>query len=118
VSEDSGALKKSISYTFGNYTPANGNVRGFSKGGVQGDEDLTVTVHAGNQEAWYAGLVEFGTKNDRFVKNYLGQTGVRVNVGSMPAQPFFFPAYRANKKNLKSNVTRAMRKAIKQAAGK
>lgn len=111
---DTGALERSIGSTFGDYRPANANVRGFG-GAVSGDPDLTVTVHAGDAVAWYASLVEFGTKN-RTVKNYFGHKGVRVNVGAARAQPFFYVAYRTLKKRMKSRITRNMRKAIKEGA--
>jgi HK97 gp10 family phage protein len=111
-----GALAASIRYTFGYYKADNPNVRGFGGGGG-GDPDLSVTIHAGSATAWYAGIVEFGTQNARLVKNYFGHRGVQVNVGSMPAQPFFFPPYRALKKRMKSRATRAARKGIKEAIG-
>ncbi len=109
-----GALAASIGYTFGNYAPTNANVRGFGGAGA-GDPDLTVTVHAGDAAAWYAQIVEFGTRNARIVKNYFGQEGVQVNVGVMPAQPFFYPPYRLLKKRMKSRATRMMRQGIKEA---
>ncbi len=49
----SGALKRSIGYTFGEYKPANGNVRGVTGGG-RGGHDLSVTIHAGDEQAYYA----------------------------------------------------------------
>jgi HK97 gp10 family phage protein len=111
---DSGALKASIGYTFGQYTAPNANVRGVGSSGA-GDPDLTVHVHAGDERAWYARIVEFGTRAPRTIQNFYGQKGVKVTVGAMPAQPFFYPAYRVLKKRMKSRVTRAARKAIREA---
>lgn len=113
---DSGDLQMSIKYTFGYYAPDNANVRGTGTSGA-GDPDLTVHIHAGDARAWYARIVEFGTRNARTIQNYFGHKGVNVTVAAMPAQPFFYPAYRTLKKRMKSRLTRAARKAIKEGAG-
>lgn len=55
---------------------------------------MRITIYAGGDKAFYARFQEFGTKN-------------------MVANPFFFPAYRAKKKSMKSALTRSMRKALK-----
>ena len=95
---DSGDLRRSISYTFGNYKPANANVRGISSGGdVSKDPDLSVTVHAGDAKAYYAGFVEFGVQD-------------------APAQPYFFPAYRLTEKRVKRRINRAVNAAARKAA--
>lgn len=113
--KDSGALAASIGYTFGSYAPDNANVRGMGNAGA-GDPDLSLVVHAGDAKAWYARIVEFGTMNSRLVRNYFGRRGVEVDVGQMPAQPFFFPPYRLLKRRMKGRVTRAVKKAVKDAA--
>ena len=59
---------------------------------------MTITIYAGDDKAFYARFVEFGT-----VK--------------MKAIPFFFPAYRTNKKRAKSRVRRAHTKAAKIVVG-
>jgi HK97 gp10 family phage protein len=58
---------------------------------------LTATIYAGNDEAYYARWVEFGT-----VK--------------MAAQPFFYPSYRALRKKAKSNIKRSVTIAIREIA--
>lgn len=63
-----------------------------------GRHDLAVTVEAGGAEAFYARWVEFGTP-------------------TAAAQQFFFPAYRALRKRIKSRITRASTKAAKKVAG-
>jgi HK97 gp10 family phage protein len=63
------------------------------------EADLRVTVYAGNERAFYARWVEFGT-----VK--------------MVGRPFFFPAYRAVRRRVRGRLTRATRKAAKAIAGK
>lgn len=109
VPKDSGDLERSIGYTFGNYAPENSNVRGVTSGGG-GDPDLSVTIHAGDAKAFYAAFVEFGTSPHDNGGKFKGTK----HPGSTPS-PFFFPAYRANKKSVKARVTRAMNKAIKES---
>jgi HK97 gp10 family phage protein len=103
-----GDLRDSIGYTFGNYAPDNANVRGVSAGGG-GDPDLSVTIHAGNAKAFYAAFVEFGTSPHDAGGLFKG-----AEHPGTTAQPFFYPAYRANKRSVKSRITRAMKKAIKE----
>lgn len=108
----SGALRNSIDFTFGDYKPANSNVRGATAtGGKLGDKDLTVTVHAGDETAFYAAFVEFGTAPHQVGGLYAGAT----HPGSSP-RPFFFPAYRLTRKRVKGRITRATNKAAKKVA--
>jgi len=109
VPKDSGDLERSIGYTFGEYTPANPNVRGVAAGGG-GDPDLSITIHAGDAKAFYAAMVEFGTSPHDNGGKFKGTKHPGTN-----AAPFFYPAYRANKKSVKARVTRAMNKAIKDS---
>lgn len=111
-----GDLRNSIGFTFGEYTADNSNVRGVSAGGgaLGGDKDLSVTIHAGDEVAYYASFVELGTKAHK-AGGYFAGSGVTIPAGA--AQPFFFPAYRANKKRVQSAVNRAIKKAAKEAVG-
>jgi HK97 gp10 family phage protein len=59
--------------------------------------DLTATIYVGDDEAYYARWIEFGTQK-------------------MAAQPFFFVAYRALRKRSKSRIKRSQRKAAKKVA--
>lgn len=90
--EDSGDLKRSINYTVGQYRPDNANVRGTTA--RNGGKDA-VTVHAGDEKAYYADWVENGT-------------------ASRPKQPYFYPAYRLLRRKIKGRISRAMTKAIKR----
>lgn len=122
VPKRGGALLKSIGVTLGNYSPENANVRGVSVGG---GHDLAVTVHAGDAKAFYAAWVEFGTKPHNVAKGggtKKGQRqaragGGRPHPGAAP-NPFFFPAYRLNKKRALSRVKRAIGKAARKVAAK
>lgn len=107
--KDSGDLQNSIGFTFGTYKADNANVRGVSTGGG-GDPDLSVTVHAGDAKAFYAAFIEFGTEPHPQGGAFKGTD----HPGTSP-QPFFFPAYRTLKKRIKGRITRAGRKAIKDA---
>lgn len=95
-----------IGWTWGN--PPRGSV---SLGRVQsgGSNEMRITIYAvgaqgsGFAAAWF----EFGTA-DRFHKS-------GKYVGKITAQPFFYPIWRARKRSVKSAVTRAISKAVKQS---
>ena len=57
VPKDSHALEKSIGWTWGGKVP-----KGAMAIATGGKGDLTITIYAGNDEAWYARFVEFGTR--------------------------------------------------------
>lgn len=114
VPKRSGALFRSINYTFGKYQVANANVRGFSSGrrGVLNADDLSVTIHAGDEHAYYAAFVEFGTAPHKAKGRMRGT----INPGTQ-AQPFFFPAWRLSKRRVRGRITRAYRKAVLAVVG-
>jgi HK97 gp10 family phage protein len=90
VPVDKGDLRDSIGWTWGE-VPA-GAAQFFKSRG--GDPDLTATIYAGDDKAFYARLVEFGT----------------VKTGE---HPYFFPSYHANKKRAKRRIKRAATEAAK-----
>lgn len=79
-----GALRDSIAVTGPGETTPGG------KAVPQG----AVMITAGNKQAFYAAMVEFGTVDT-------------------PAANFFFSSYRANRKRAKGRIARAISKAIK-----
>lgn len=96
---DSGALRDSIGWTWG-AAPKGSLVLGVvkGKGKLSGPH---ITIYAGtrdktlgDQDAFYARWLEFG--NSR-----------------MPAHPFFFPVWRANRRRVKSSVSRAIKNSLK-----
>jgi HK97 gp10 family phage protein len=89
---DTGALRDSIDWTW-DAPPKGTIVLGRASGGV----DLTATIFAGNDKAYYARWVEFGTAN-------------------LSAQPFFYPSYRSKKKAAKSRIKRAVNAAAREVA--
>lgn len=101
VPVDSGALRDSIGWTWGD-APKGSITLGTSKPAGDGDERITIYAgtrnkNLGDLDAFYVRFVEFGTRN-------------------MTAHPFFFPSYRTLKRRVKSRITREMRKAIREAA--
>ena len=57
---------------------------------------MRITIYAGGGDAFYARFQEFGT-----VK--------------MPANPFFFPVWRARRKRIKNRISRAVSKGIRES---
>lgn len=93
-----GALKDSIGWTWGEAPKGS-----ISVGKVARDpgDRVAITIYAGTRDkrlggsdAFYARWVEFGTSDPRY-----------------PAQPFFWPAYRANRRKLRPAITRAIKRA-------
>jgi HK97 gp10 family phage protein len=107
VPTDTGALKESIGWTWGRATKgamAIGRVEGV--GG-----DLTITVYAGNSDAFWARWVEFGTSAHKAGGKFEG-----AEIPAQPARPYFFVSYRATRKKAKGRITRAINKAAKEVA--
>lgn len=100
---DEGSLRDSIGWTFGDAP------KGAIKVGTFRQGILRLTIFAGNENVFWARFVEFGTAPH--VQG--GQFAGTQHPGN-PAQPFFFPSYRALKKEIKAMV----RKAIREAVGK
>lgn len=112
-----GALQRSIGWSWGN-APEGATLGGGANNrseakGILGAQGLAATVHAGDRQAWYARLVEFGTRPHKNKGLFEGtdHPGTR-------ALGFFFGTYRLRKKSMLSRFSRAMRKAIKESVGK
>jgi len=88
---ESGRLADSIGWTWGD-APAGS----MTVGTVGGREHaaMRITVYAGGKNAFYAVFQEFGTVN-------------------APANPFFFPVWRARRSRAKARITRAINEAIR-----
>lgn len=106
-----GDLRQSIVQTWGG-----GKVRysSMSANTMEGaaDPDLNVRISAGNDLVRYAHLVEFGTAPHINGGKFAGSR----HPGAQP-KPFFFPAWRANKKRVRARITRATNKALKRESG-
>ena len=92
--KDSGALAASIGWTWGK-APKGAGIVASVKSSLGGD--LTITIYAGDAEAYYARWQEFGTVDT-------------------PAHPYFYVSWRANKKTAVRQVRKAVRDAAKKAA--
>lgn len=108
--KDSGALRDSITQTWGGGRQRYASLTG--GGGALGDPDLTVTISAGNSGVRYAHLVEFGTAPHLNGGLFAGS----LHPGTAP-KPFFYPAYRANRRRVKARISRATTRAVEALAG-
>lgn len=95
---ESGALRRSIGWTWGN-APAGSVSVGQVKGASY--DQIAITIYAGTRDkslgaddAFYARFQEFGTRK-------------------MAANPFFFPAYRANRTAVRAAISRGVKKAAR-----
>lgn len=104
-----GALADSIVQTWGGGKVRYSSLSGDT--GSAGDPDLSVRISAGNSKVRYSHLVEFGTAPHKNGGLFDGTD----HPGTSP-QPFFYPAYRANRKRVRSRMSRAASKALKQIA--
>ncbi|QWY83300.1 putative tail component protein [Rhizobium phage RHph_X2_25] len=113
VAVDSGDLKDSIAWTWGAAPKGALTIATVRGRGVRstGSEN-TITIYAGNAEAFYARFVEFGTAAHTAGGMFEGAT-----IPAIPASPFFYVSWRANRKRVKSKITRAVNKAAKEVAG-
>lgn len=111
-----GMLQDSIVATFGDgevpkYAAFRQKRRGSKRRIKAQDPDLSVTITAGNDIVRYAHLVEFGTAPHTNGGRFAGSQ----HPGTA-AQPFFYPGYRAHKKQVRAKVSRAITKAAKKVA--
>ncbi|WP_275789109.1 HK97-gp10 family putative phage morphogenesis protein [Pararhizobium gei] len=93
--EDTGALKDSIEVTAPGQSTPDYSQPGGSR--VAGELEALVTV--GNHTVRYPHLVEYGSKK-------------------APAQPFFWPGFRLNRKRAANRIKRAIGKAVRDQWGK
>jgi HK97 gp10 family phage protein len=106
VPVDDGTLRDSIGWTWGKAPKGSLTIASVQ---ATGDSDMTLTIYAGNKEAYYSRFVEFGTARHENGGLFAGS----IHPGTT-AQPFFFVSYRANKRR----TVRAVRKASRDAAKK
>lgn len=113
-----GALRDSIVATFGDDAPKYAAFRSrrqtkgrHSKLSSNADPDMSVTITAGNSSVRYAHLVEFGTAPHKVGGKFAGAQ----HPGTAP-QPFFYPAYRMNKRKIKARIRRVLKRAIQEGA--
>lgn len=73
----------------------------------------SVTIMAGDDKNPEARWVEFGTAPHKNEGMYRG-----TDHPGAPPRPFFFPSYRAMKKQIKNRVNKAIRNAVRSIAAK
>jgi HK97 gp10 family phage protein len=107
VAVDDGDLRDSIGWTWGK--APKGSLAVASVAAPEGD--MTITVYAGDADAYYARWVEFGTAPHTNKGKFAGtqHPGTR-------AQPFFYVSWRANKRGAKRKLRKASRDAAKKVA--
>ena len=105
---ESGALRASIGWTWGEAPKGSITIASVKS---QLGRGMTLTIYAGNKDAYYARWVEFGTDPHANGGLFAGSEhpGTR-------AQPFFYVSWRANKKPAVRKIRAAIRKAVKQVA--
>lgn len=103
VPVDKGDLRDSIGWTWGD-APRGSISMSHSVG------RMTITIFAGDEKAFYARWVEFGTAPHANEGRFQGTE----HPGTI-AQPFFYPAYRAHKKTVLAGMRKAIRNSVKQA---
>lgn len=103
----SGDLRASIGWTWGDAPKGSISLGQVKDAGSK----MVISIYAGDDEAFYARWVEFGTSGHINGGLFAGT----ANPGA-PAQPFFYPAFRASRRRLKSRITRAITKSAKRAA--
>jgi HK97 gp10 family phage protein len=120
---DKGALRASIGWTWG--AAPSGSMTLAT--GVAGE--LSITIFAGNDEAYYARWVEFGTRggvfgqrvgarnSDHRQQRTKGRKSYRTHPGTA-AQPYFYPAWRLGQKKARARVKRAISAAVRKNWGK
>ena len=101
--KEDGLLAASIGWTWGD-APAGsmtvGNVFGREYG------TMRIVIHAGNETT-----IVTNEMGERFQNAALQEHGT----AEMPANPFFFPVWRARRRSVKGRITRAINKAIRNA---
>lgn len=118
VAVDDGDLRDSIGWTWGK-APAGASIVASVKGSLGGN--MTITIYAGNADAYYARWIEFGTQAHSLARNASVKRGKRQDRGrrheGTDAQPFFYVSWRANKRGSIRAIRTATRQAAKQVAG-
>lgn len=107
---DDGDLQMSIGWTWGE-APKGSMVLGTVRQEGRGAGNMVVTIYAGGGKAFYARWVEFGTS-----PHINAGTRSGTQHPGTAARPFFYPAYRALRKRVRSRTSRAINTAAKSAA--
>jgi len=110
VPVDQGDLRDSINWCWGEPPKGSSGILsiGGKGGGINGNK---ITIFAGDDKAFYARFIEFGTHPHAQGGQFPGTQSPGTR-----AQPFFYPTWRAYKRRAKSRISRKVNAAIKQIA--
>ena len=110
----SGKLKKSIGYGFKKDMPEGAQMFAHGKFGLH-----SVFVWAGSAIAYWARWVEFGTADSGPHRIAKGPRKGQMGAGhtATPARPFFWPVWRAWKKEVKKDMRKAYKKVGQRVFG-
>lgn len=111
VAFDDGDLQISIGWTWGTAPKGSLTIAKIARKNL--GAGMTLTIYAGNSEAFYARWIEFGTAPHTNGGLFAGS----ANPGTS-AQPFFFVSFRANKRSAKAAIRKAIRSSAKKVAAK
>lgn len=115
-----GKLQASIGWTWGELPPGTFMIDEIRSGNNAGDQYATMRLkfYAGGREAFYARFIEFGTSPHSLELNASVKRGKRQGSKmhpGIPAQPFFFAAWKKNKAAYRRNIRNRVRAAIREA---
>lgn len=105
--KDTGELQDSIGWVWGNSAP-----KGAMAIATVGKGDLSITIYAGSSDAFHARFVEFGV-----AAHIAGGKFAGAEIPAIPAQPFFYPSWRAMRKRVRRALRKASRNAARKVAG-
>lgn len=108
VPVDDGKLRDSIGWTWGKAPKGSITLAAVKSTAADG---MTLTIYAGNKEAYYARWVEFGTARHENGGLFAGSEHPGTT-----AQPFFYVSWRANKRRAVRAVSKATRDSAKKVA--
>lgn len=119
-SNNPGALRDSIGWVWGP-APKGTITLGTMRSNPRGKDDMYITIYAGNEEAFYARWVEFGTRPhgiDAVNAPTMGRAGVNfgkhVNHPGAKQTAFFYPAYRSMRTKVRRRISRAVNTAARK----
>ena len=125
----SGDLRDSIGWTWGEVPAGSFMIDEIRSGKNKGDQYATmrIKIYAGNKDAFYARFIEFGTAPHSLEINASvarAASGSAINQRrqqsskqhpGQPAQPFFYPTWKAMKAAFRKKIRDRVRAAIRKA---
>lgn len=104
---DKGDLQKSITWSYGDAPEGSLRIKQFKSA----EGNVRISIYAGGPDAFYARWIELGRREYTAGGKFSGAT-----VEATPAQPFFYPGWRASRRTARSRISRAITRAAKEVA--